>query len=301
MLQHKEPELLLLLAISGHCDAFGFCFPGRKTLLKLRHCAKAKLLEREAWLQENAYIQIVETWDYRRRQMQIDYQVSPCVIYVRPEVQAYCEAVFTGQERDFSFETIYLGNLFSTKDSLESAQGNLFSTKDSQPEEPESETRIRDQSQKPDSVINPITRNHNQLSPLKAKEIPAPMGLYESPQKQRKAPTQTPAGQNRKNTPQAGPDEFDALMGPDVDDERMAKEIEIGVGTTPHQAAQAVADYSRALLVEWLRKAMQRRAKGQLSNPGGWFFKMVAKHHPLIALEPGNPDSVVPYDSEMDI
>lgn len=299
MLQRRDPELLVLMAIAGHCDPFGMCFPGRKTLLRLRHCSKAKLLEREEWLQVNAYIRIVETWDYRRRQLQIDYQVSPCVMYVRPEVQEYCESVFTGQERDFNFETTALGNLFSTKDSLEIAQGNLLRTKDSQPE---SLPRIRNQNQNPDSGINLITKHNNQLSPLKGEKPVAPIGLHES-QKPEQPPAgkQPPARQNRKNHPQAGPDEFDALLHPDVEDDRIAKEIEIGVGTTPHQAAQAVADYPRELLIEWLRKTVQRRAKGTLTKPGGWFFKMLQKHNPLIALQPGNPDSVVPYYGEMEI
>lgn len=254
MEQRRESELLLLLAIARHCDPFGFCYPGRKNLMRIRHCKKEKLLEREKWLQERGYIVVVESYDYRRRQPQFDYQVSPRAIYVRDDIQLYCEAVFDAQrERDYQWESSFLGNLFSTKDS--------------QPEShPESETRRS----KPDAGTSPMTRKHNQLpNAAKGKQDRPPAGLHED--QRRETPKQ-------KDNPPTGGDEFAALLSPDVDDDRIADEIRLAVATTLHQARDAVNTYPREGIVHWLRHTALRRAKGELKNPGGYFFRMLKQH-----------------------
>lgn len=276
MLQRNEPYLLTLMAIAGHTDPFGFCFPGRKRLMRLRHCKLSTLLEREAWLQDNGYIIVVESWDYRRRQAQFDYHVSPRAMYVRSDIQDYCEAVFdAAQERDYGFEQVYLGNLFSTKDS----QTEVV---------PESETRRS----KPASKTSPTKQHHNQLRAETQKRPRV------STMRNGAKPENSGSNEQRRETPHSkdnpqagGPDEFAALL--DVDDDRLVQEIRHIASTTEHQAADAVHKYPRDLIVHWLRMTAQRRAKGTIGKPGGWFFAMLKRHNPIEVLEDGNPDSVI--------
>lgn len=271
MEQHRDQELLLLLVIAKHCDPFGFCFPGRKELMRLRHCSKKKYDERLAFLVECGYVVVIESYDHRRRQIQFDFQVSPRKIYVRDDIQAYCEAIFdTVQERDFDMETRFLGNLFGTNDS--------------QPEAlPESETR----NQKPVSKTSLITRNHNQLSASSSQEGRTASTMRNTQKQPKAAPPKAENqtdGQTRETTPQAVPprDEFQELLSPAVDDDRIAQEIKLAVSTTIQQAQQAVATYPRDGIVHWLEHTARRRQRGELDKPGGYFFKMLQKHVPPI-------------------
>lgn len=270
MSQRREQELLLLMAIARHADPLGFCFPGRARLMKMRHSGERKHDERVAFLEECGYIVMTETYDHRRRQTQFDIQVSPRALYVRPEFQVYCEAVFdTAQTRDFSVE----------KNLLE----NLFSTKDSQPEvvpesETESETRHRNQLHK---------QHHNQRAKnaLKPKKQgPNNSTMRNGPQTATaKQPTAADATAHRKDNPQAGgPDEFAALLH--VDTDRLIQEIKHIVSTTDHQAKRAIDVYPREAIVHCLEITARRRAQGELNNPGGYFFKLLFQR-----MTPTNP------------
>lgn len=266
MQERREQELLLLMAIAKFADPFGFCWPGRINLMKMRHCSQRLYEQRMAWLQEQCYVVVVETYDYRRRQPQFDMQISPRALYVRPEVQAYCEAIFDSvQERDFGAEKKFLEILLRTKES--------------QPESlPESETRAF----KPDSGTSAKTRRHNQLStaPEQKGRAASTMRNGAKPEKREaQQPTATDREAHRETTPQAVPrDEFQSLLSPTVDDDRLADEIRLAVGTTKHQAADAVKTYSRETLVHWLGMAARRRQAGTITKPGAWFFAMLRKN-----------------------
>jgi len=268
MEQRREQELLLLIAIVKHADPFGFCFPGRATLMRLRHCSQAVYERRLAFLVDCGYVTITESYDYRRRQAQFDFQISPTVVYVRPEIQDYCQAVFDGvQERQFDTEKQFLENLFRTNDS--------------QPESlPESETRAS----KPDSGTSTKTRHHNQLTAA-PKQEGRNASTMRSAQKQNQPTAETANAQPRKDNPQAGaadPDEFTALLDPSVDDDRIANEIVLAVATTKHQAAHAVATYPREGIIRCLENTARRRARGELPRPGGYFFTLLRKNIPPI-------------------
>jgi hypothetical protein len=261
--ERREQELLLLMAIARHCDPFGFCFPGRAKLKKMRHCGDTKFDERIAFLQERGHIVITQFYNARRRQFEPDYQVSPRVLYVRADIQVYCEAVFDGErERDFSFEKSYLSKLLNGKDS----QTEVV---------PESENRRS----KPDTETSPKTRNHNQLrnAPAQKGRKASTMRNGEQPTA-KKQPTAETAIAHREETTHAGGDEFDALLSPTVDDDRLIQEIKHAVATTAHQAADVVERYPRDGIVHWLRHTAIRRAKGELKNPGGYFYKMLTQH-----------------------
>lgn len=278
MEQRKEQELLLLLAIQKHCDPFGFCFPGRAKLMRMRHVSKPRYEAREAFLVDEGYIVVTEVFNARRRQYEPDFQVSPRALYVRPEVQVYCEAVFDGiQDRDFALEKMFLVNLFSTKES--------------QPEAlPESENRRS----KPASGNSPKTRNHNQRGSALTQKGRTPTTMRNGGQPAAAIqPTAVQREAHREDNPQAGgPDEFAALLLPDVDDDRMIQEIRHLVATTEHQARRAVTNYPREGIVHWLEHTARRRQKGELANPGAYFFTMLMKHcAPSVIPEPTNPTS----------
>jgi hypothetical protein len=256
----KDQELLLLLAIAKHADAFGFCFPGRANLMKLRHCTQAVYERRLKLLVERCLVQVTEDYDIFRRQKVFIFQISPRVLYVREEVQAYCEAVFDGErQRDIRWELKFLEQHFSTNDSLPESL-------------PESETR----KQNPESVTRKRTRKHNQLS---ASEEGSRAGLHE--EQRGSADQHRPVRQQKKDNPQAGAaDNLDDLLSPTVDDDRLADEIRFAVATTSHQARDIVATFPRDGIVHWLRHTMIRRAKGELKNPGGYFYRMLKQHVP---------------------
>lgn len=270
MAQRRERELLLLMAIVSHCDPFGFCFPGRARLFGIRHCSKETQLKHETWLQERGHIVVTETYNPRHRQYEPDYHVSPRSMYVRPEIQVYCEQIFDGiEERNFAFEKGFLVILFSTKES-----------------QPESLTRTRNQNHKPASATSTKTRNNNQRG-----SAPTQKGRNESTMRSgvqtaaAEQPTANSREAHRENNPQTGAadgDEFDALLSPTVDNDRLAKEIKHVVATTDHQAAKIVTEYPREHIIHWMRLTAHRRAKGELSKPGGWFYSMLQMHAPLI-------------------
>jgi len=282
MAQRRERELLLLMALATHCDPFGFCFPGRARLRALRHCSKDTQLTHEGWLVERGYIVVTETYNPRHRQLEPDYQVSPRILYVRSEIQTYCEMVFDGvEERNFAFEKGFLVILFSTKDS--------------QPEAlPESETRVF----KPDSVSSPKTRNNDQRAAATTQKKHAQGSTMRNGAKPEKQPTATSREAHREKHPQAvPPNEFAALLDPSVDNERIAQEIKLAVATTIHQARAAVATYPRDAIVHWLEHTARRRAKGELPKPGGYFFTMLKKNAaPITTPEPENPPEPFWFD-----
>lgn len=276
--ERREQELLLLMAIARHADRLGFAFPGRARLMAKRRISQPVYERRLMFLEERGLVRVEETFDYRRRQTQFDFQVSPRCLYVREEFQQYCEEVFDGEkERNFALEKWLLENHFRTNDS--------------QPEVvPESEPDSVNQSQEPDSG----TRHHNQRGSAprqKGRNVSTMRnGVQPAATKQ---PTATNAIAHRENNPQAGGptgEEFDQLLSPTIDDDRIVDEIKHAVATTSHQARDIVATYPRDQIVHWLRHTSIRRAKGELKNPGGYFFRMLKKHAPPIDIpEPNNP------------
>lgn len=249
-------ELLLLQTIAQHADPFGFAFPGVKALKSLMRCSKATLDRLMTFLVEGEYIKIYETYNPRRGKTDTDFQVSPCVLYVRDEFQAYCEALWMGQERDFSTEKKFLGNLSRTKESQPDSESESV---------PDSENRLMNQNQ-----------HHH---PAKSKPAPtAPRPLTTGQQRERATPQRQPA-QTEKTTPPEGAAKRD--LSPyrkpfaTLDDEDLAQDIKLTVGTQLTQARYAVATYDRAELRIALELTRQKRARGEVGKPGGYFFAML--------------------------
>src|ERR1041384_7315779 len=104
MRQKRIKELLALQVIAQHADPFGFAFPGAKTFRSLIRCSNVTLDGLLAFLEEYEYIKIYKTHNPRRGKTDIDFQINPRVLYVRDELQGYCEALWDGADRDFFAE-----------------------------------------------------------------------------------------------------------------------------------------------------------------------------------------------------
>lgn len=258
--ERRDQELLLLMAIIRYADRLGFCFPGRARLMAKRHISQPIYEERLAFLKKRCLVRIEEGYDWRRHQAQFDFQISPRVLYVREEFQDYCERIFDQvEERNLRLEKWLLENHFSTNDS--------------QPEsEPETETESVNQNQDQNQDQTQNQRGKPRTEGQKARKGST----------MRSQPTAKQREAHRKTNPQAGaPDEFAALLSPTVDDDRIALEIKHAVATTLHQAKKAVATYPRDAIVYWLEHTAIRRAKGELGNPGAYFFKILKTQVPI--------------------
>lgn len=277
MAQRRERELLLLMAINAHANPFGFCYPGRARQMSIRHLSKKVHRETEEWLVNNGYITVKDIDVPELGMSRPLYQISPRVMYVREDMQEYCEAVFDGdRDRDLAWEKRVTLILSSTK---ESGGLNHFSTNDSQPD---------NQIQKPESRTSVSNHTHNQHHNQRAAQKqkgrnPSTMRSGPSDQREAQKPQRRKA-QDRKNEPPGGVsagDEFEALLSPTVDNDRMIREICHVASTTEYQAKEVVETYPRDAIVYWLRRTAHRRQRGTLDNPGGWFFTSLKKNTPL--------------------
>lgn len=253
-------ELMLLQILTEHADPFGFGFPGPKTLLPLMRCSKATLERLLTFLEENNYIKIYKTYNPRRGKTDTDYQINPRAHYVREEIQAYCESLWNGADRDFSAEKEY--------------RRNLFRTKESQPEsESESET---------ESVIRLSNQSQHHHAPLRASSV-RPVTIGQGPEQRESATPQRRKAQDSKPNPQAGgaapgaKRDLTPYRQPfaTLDDEQLAQDIKLGVGTQITQARYAVANYSRAEVSIALKLTAQKRNRGEILKPGGYFFALL--------------------------
>ncbi len=264
--ERRDQELLLLMAIVRYADRLGFCFPGRARLMAKRHISQPIYEARLAFLEKRCLVRVEESYDYRRRQAQFDFQISPRVLYVREEFQDYCERIFDQvEERNFRLEKWLLENHFSTNDSQPESEPDVV---------PESDPDSVNQTQEPASY----NQRGKPRSPKQEKRTTTTMRSQPSADQTANG-SQTRSAQ--KNHPQAGSAaEFAALLSPDVDDDRIAQEIKHAVATTLHQAKKAVATYPRDAIVYWLEHTAIRRAKGELGNPGAYFFKILTTQVP---------------------
>lgn len=262
MAQRREQELMLLMAIARHADRLGFCYPGRARLMEIRHVSQPVYERRLAFLEEHHHVRVLEGYDWRRRQKQFDFQVSPRVLYVREEFQLYCEQVFDGvEERNLALEKWLLENHFSTNDSQPETEPDALPDSVTRRSEADAVTRLNNQRG------NARIQTGRNASTMRNGAQPAA-----APQ-----PTANSREAHRENNPQAGgADEFDQLI--EVDDGRLIDEMKHAVATTKHQAKMIVATYPREGIIHWMRITAQRRAKGELSKPGGWFYKMLQMH-----------------------
>lgn len=268
--EQREQELLLLMAICRHVDPLGFCYPGRARLMARRRISQPVYERRLAFLVERKLVRVEESYDYRRRQTQFDFQVSPRALYVREEFQEYCERVFDGiEDRNLRLEKWLLENHFSTNDSQPESEPDVSPESLTRHSQPAKATRIRTSgdAEKQTGAQASTMRNAKTEQPQAGRQ-------------RRKA-------QNRKNDPQAGGpppaavEEFQRLLSPTVDNQVIVDAIRLTVSTTEHQAREAVATYPRAHIVFWLQKTAERRKKGTLSKPGGWFFKNLREQTPF--------------------
>ncbi len=264
MMRKKQIKELALLQLIATCaDPFGFGFPGPKLLLPLMHCSKATLSRLMTLLEEHQYIKIYETSNPYRGTKSVDIQVNPRVMYVREEIQAYCDGLWDGEFRDSFVEKRFRENLFSTKES-----------------QPESESESL-----PDSESSESNQSQHHQRPLRANAVPpVTTGHAKKPTKQRESaiPSQRPPAQSEKPNPQAGgaarpKRDLTPYRKPlsTMDDEDLAQDIKLTIGTQLTQARWAVTTFNRSELCIALELTRQKASRGELGKPGGYFFAML--------------------------
>lgn len=254
MRSKRIKELMLLQAIAQHADPFGFAFPGPKALLSLVRCSKRTLEGLLSFLEEGNYIKIFKTYNPRRGKTDTDFQINPHVLYVREDIQAYCDALWNGADRDFDAEKEYRRNLSSTKDS-----------------QPESESESE-----PDSGFRVTNQSQHQQRAVKQ------TGVWRVTTGQRDSATpQRQQAHDKKNHPQAGGPAPKRDLAPfrkpfpTLDDEQLAQDIKIAVATQASLARWAIATYPRSEVLIALELTKQKRSRGELLKPGGYFFAIL--------------------------
>lgn len=282
MSEDREQELLLLMAIARHADPLGFCFPGKARLMKMRHCGEKLYEQRLAFLVKRCLVKFEMVADYYTRQNRPLFQLSPRVLYVREEFQEYLEKVFDGvEDRNISLEMWWTQNNFASTDSQPETEPET---------EPDSKTRRRIQLQ---------NQTHNQRGKTPEQKGPKATTMRNEEQREAQRPARSATDRDsaqKGQPPGGGSDEFDALM--QVDEDRLVQEIKHIVTTTDHQARDAVRTYRRDHLIHWLRIAAHRRQKRELSNPAGWFFRMLKTQ--AAPIDPAAPNGQTYQDFEND-
>jgi hypothetical protein len=97
--------LHLLKVFVQHADPFGMSYPGPDRIKDLTGIGTERQINATLeWLVDGEYIRVHEEWNRWKRANDRIYQVSPLKMYIREELQSYCEKVWLTGDRDFDFE-----------------------------------------------------------------------------------------------------------------------------------------------------------------------------------------------------
>lgn len=255
MLKRRYKLFFLLKAIAQHVDAFGLCYPGPKRLMKLSGLGTEKELnEGLQFLVDGEYIKIWETWNPRRKIYDIDYQVSPYVLYVREELQGYCEWIWQTGERDFDKESAIVIKRNAQPDS------------ESESKQPESNNQNQNHHHHPDSIASKtlMTRSASDYT-----------NQPEGPQRKKR---KRPAGKTRsteKETAHAGgppPEKIDLRKYqsplPHTQEDH-AQDLVVMFRMRISQARGLVATYGPDLVARAAVAVQDAMNKGHVNNPPG--------------------------------
>lgn len=109
MLRRQWHQFHLLKVLCQHSDAFGLSFPGPERISALTGLGTEKRINATLeWLVDGEYVKVHEEWNRRKRVWDREFQVSPFAMYIREELQGYCEKVWYSGERDFDYEQDYV-------------------------------------------------------------------------------------------------------------------------------------------------------------------------------------------------
>ena len=109
MLKRQWDQFHLLKVLTQHSDCFGLSYPGPDRIKALTGLGTERRINAMLeWLIDGEYVKVHEEWNRWKRANDRIYQVSPFKMYIREELQGYCEKVWFSEERDFDFEAFVI-------------------------------------------------------------------------------------------------------------------------------------------------------------------------------------------------
>lgn len=256
MRKRQWRQLHLLKVFVQHADPLGLSYPGFDLIKDLTGIGTmAQVNENLQWLVDGEYVKVWETYNPRRRTWDTDYQVSPMAMYIREELQGYCEKLWLTGERDFGLEDA------------------IVIKRNGQPSsEPESEP----------TSVNHHQNHHHHPSNNAAKQLTAVSALdYETqdakPKQNRRKPSAGKARATEKENPQAGgpvaPEKLDLRKYrsplPQMSQEDTAQDLVLMFRMKINQARALVANYGPDIVATAARAVKDAMDRGAATNPPG--------------------------------
>lgn len=256
MLRRQWHQFHLLKVLCQHSDAFGLSFPGPERISALTGLGTEKRINAMLeWLVDGEYVKVHEEWNRRKRIWDREFQVSPFVMYIREDLQGYCEKVWHSGERDFDYEQDYVIK------------------RNGQPS-PESESES--------SSDNHPQNQHHHPAKNAAKQQGQGSGKdYTNRQRRRRKTGNSPT---ENDNPQAGgpppPEKIDLrrykspLLG-DLEDQ--AQDLHVLFGMRIHQARGLVANYPPDVIDAGRRAVVHAMEAGRADDPPALLTYLIKK------------------------
>lgn len=257
MLKRRYKLFFLLKAIAQHADEFGLCYPGPDRLKKLTGLGTDKELnEALQFLVDGEYIKIWETYNPRRKVYDRDYQVSPFALYVREELQGYCEHIWETGERDFDKESAIV------------IKRNGQPESESESNQPESNNQNQNHHHHPTDIAS---------KKLTTGSAPDYTNQSAGPQRKKRKPSSGKARSTEKENPQAGgrapvPEKLDLRKYQSPlphDQEDQAQDLVVMFRMRISQARGLVATYAPELVARAAVAVQDAMKRGAVNNPPG--------------------------------
>lgn len=254
MLRRQWRQFHLLKVLCQHADCFGLSFPGPERISALTGIGTEKQINATLeWLVDGEYVKVHEEWNRRKRVWDREFQVSPLVMYIREELQGYCEKVWFSGDRDFDFE------------------GDVIK-RNGQPS-PESESEST-------SDNHPQNQHHHPANNAPKKQGQRPARDYGKQRRRNTDARQPDADQPAEKERPPAPAKIDLrkyrspLQGPAED---QAQDIHIVFGMRIHQARGLVANYDQDTIDAGRRAVLHAIEKGTVQDPPALLTYLVKK------------------------
>jgi hypothetical protein len=254
---------LVFWVLGHHADDMGVCRPGVERISRLIGCSTDQVHGSLLCLEKRGYIRVHQTPNIARRAVDIDYQLSPDVIYVREELleRAWLLWKSTGSLSVMS-HTQYIPE--EQPDSLNQNQNQIFKPAQATSTTTTTKTTTTPEEEKMVRVVAEETSENALVSEGKDKD--AEMRRDH----QREAPNmdkqeETPARRTTFILPLADPAQ-----------EALASEVMKAAPTRLPQARQLVYDFGETSIRRALEQLQREKARGAVKNPFGlvkWWLK----------------------------
>jgi hypothetical protein len=268
---------LVLYILGYHADPYGVCQAGLERIRAFSGGTRQSVAEALLRLQARDYVREHHTVNRLRHKTEIDYQISPGVIFVREECLEEAWQIWTScttPQIEVQIEQSQNSDIFdNNQNQPEPEPAPKTSSKSAPPpdshfesEEFISPTRAESQDRKSEEQKDGKDRTHQRAAP------PAPQG----------APTKTPPRSARPPSSQRRKDFSKPLIPPM---EALAKQVAQVAPTHISQARQLVYTYRGEFVEAGLVRLKAAIAKGGANKPFGLIKTWLERDQ----IDPGNP------------